>query len=121
MWTYIFRRLLMMIPTLFGVTIVSFCVMQMAPGDPQLSQLGSAGLTGESSQTREAYLLQKRDLKLDKPLILNVNYFRDYAEKDRMAAYFLGSTEEQLVAELPEMAAAADGMPGRLTLSSPPD
>ena len=96
-----------MIPTLFGVTIVSFCIMQMAPGDPQLSQLGSAGLTGQSSQTREAYLLQKRDLKLDKPLILNFNYFKDYAQKDRMAAYFLGRSEEQIAAELPDL--AADG------------
>ena len=90
----------MIIPTLFGVTIISFCIMQMAPGDPQLSQLGSAGLTGESSQTREAYLIQKRDLKLDKPLVLNFNYFRDYSQKDRMAAYFLGMTEDDLVARL---------------------
>ena len=75
-----------MIPTLVGVTIVSFCIMQLAPGDPLLSQLGAQGSTGESSQTREAYLIQKRDLKLDKPLLLNFRGFRDYREVMRNAA-----------------------------------
>ena len=45
MWTYILRRLILVIPTLFGVTVVSFCIMQMAPGDPQLAQLGVGGTT----------------------------------------------------------------------------
>ena len=58
MWSYIIRRLLLMIPALFGVTIVSFVIMQIAPGDPMLSQLSAEGAAGESSQTREAYLIQ---------------------------------------------------------------
>ena len=86
MWTYIVRRLLMMIPTLFGVTVVSFCIMQLAPGDPVKAKLGAAGMTGQSSQTREAYLVQKRDLHLDKPLVLNFRYFTDYSEPIRQAA-----------------------------------
>ena len=61
-----------MIPTLFGVTIVSFCIMQVAPGDPLQSRLSSGGAAGQSSQTREAYLIQKRDLKLDRPLVVTV-------------------------------------------------
>ncbi len=104
MWTYILRRLLLVIPTLFGVTVVSFCVMQMAPGDPQLAQLGAGGTTGESSQTREAYLIQKRDLKLDKPLLLNFNYFRSYKHQVRMAAWFLGRSREEIESALAEMA-----------------
>lgn len=104
MWTYILRRLLLVIPTLFGVTVVSFVIMQMAPGDPQLAQLGAGGTTGESSQTREAYLIQKRDLKLDKPLILNFNYFRSYKHRVRMAAWFLGRSQEEIEAALTEMA-----------------
>ncbi len=85
--------------------------MQMAPGDPQISQLGSAGLTGKSSQTREAYLIQKRDLKLDKPLILNFNNFRDYAAKVRMAAYFLGISQAEVAKGLGLLAAEADKPP----------
>ena len=45
MLTYILRRLVIMVPTLFGVTLVSFWIMQLAPGDPLMDQLsgGSAG------------------------------------------------------------------------------
>ncbi len=67
-----------MIPTLFGVTLVSFVIMQLAPGDPMLAQIDSGGSAGQSTQTREAYLIQKRDLQLDKPILLNVDDFRDY-------------------------------------------
>jgi len=104
MWTYILRRLILVIPTLFGVTVISFCIMQMAPGDPQLAQLGAGGTTGESSQTREAYLIQKRDLKLDKPLILNFRYFTGYKHRVRTAAWFLGRSQEDIGAALGEMA-----------------
>ncbi len=94
----------MMIPTLFGVTIISFCVMQLAPGDPLLNQLGATGMSSQSSQTREAFLLQKRDLKLDKPLVLNFNYFRDHTDKVRIAAHYLARSKEEIAAELPELA-----------------
>jgi len=107
-WTYIVRRLLVMIPTLFGVTIVSFCIMQLAPGDPQLAQLGATGATGQSSQTRDAYLIQKRDLKLDKPLVLNFNYFRNYTGKVHIAAYYLAQSQEEIAGELPGLAGVDD-------------
>ena len=92
-----------MIPTLFGVTIVAFCIMQLAPGDPMKSELGAGGTMGESSQTREAYLIQRRDLKLDKPLLLNFNYFRNYTAPIRQAAHFQGLDEKQVVEELATM------------------
>ncbi|NMC21826.1 MAG: ABC transporter permease, partial [Thermogutta sp.] len=44
MLSYIIRRLFLILPTLFGVTVVSFCIMQLAPGDPLLMQLGATGL-----------------------------------------------------------------------------
>ncbi|HEY3964880.1 MAG TPA: ABC transporter permease subunit [Planctomycetaceae bacterium] len=106
MWTYIIRRLLLMIPTLFGVTVVSFCIMQLAPGDPLMMQLGAGGSAGQSTQTREAFLIQKRDLKLDKPLLLNRNYFRDYTEPVRIAAHYLSLSVEEIRAEIPALAQA---------------
>ena len=96
-----------MIPTLFGVTVVSFVVMQLAPGDPQLIQLSSTGTTGESTETRDAFLIRKRDLKLDKPLVLNFNYFGDYSGKVLAAAYFESLSKEALVRRLSELAEAA--------------
>ena len=47
----------------------------------------------------------KRDLKLDKPLVLNFNYFRDYSEPARIAAHYRALTSEQIASELPELAA----------------
>jgi ABC-type dipeptide/oligopeptide/nickel transport system permease component len=99
MFTYIIRRLLLMIPTLFGVTLISFCIMQLAPGDPLLNQL-SGGSAGQSTGTREGYLVQKRDLNLDKPIVLNVRYFKDYSTAMHWAAYFRARSIDQIKAEI---------------------
>jgi peptide/nickel transport system permease protein len=93
----------MMIPTLFGVTVISFCVMQLAPGDPLMTQLGAGGTAGQSGQTREAYLVQKRDLKLDKPLVLNFDYLRDFSGPVRVAAHYLALSLDQIRGEIPEL------------------
>jgi len=117
LWSYLVRRLLLMIPTLFGVTVVSFVIMQLAPGDPLLAQLDSGGSAGQSSQTREAFLLQKRDLNLDKPLVLNFNDFRNFSTPVRAAAHFLGLTQTQMAAELGELAAGPKTSEGRERLA----
>jgi peptide/nickel transport system permease protein len=92
-----------MIPTLFGVTLVSFVIMQLAPGDPMLAQIDSGGSAGQSTQTREAFLIQKRDLKLDKPILLNFNDFRNYRGPIRTCAHYLSLTPEQIAEELPQL------------------
>lgn len=46
MGAYILRRLLLMIPTLFGIMAISFVVIQFAPGGPVEQVL--ARLAGES-------------------------------------------------------------------------
>ncbi len=104
MWTYLVRRLVIMLVTLFGITVISFFIMWLAPGDPALAQLGGAG--GQSSETRESYLLQKRDLHLDKPALINTRYFRDYTDTVRIAAYYRGRSLEQILKEVPNLAAA---------------
>ncbi len=108
MWTYIARRLLVMIPTLFGVTIVSFVIMQLAPGDPVQAKLGAGGTAGQSSQNREAYLIQKRDLKLDKPLLFNYRYFVDYSADVALAARYRVMPSEGLAGEIAELARDPD-------------
>ena len=76
--------------------------MQLAPGDPLLLKAGRTGVSGQTSQTREAYLIQKRDLNLDKPLVLNFNYFRDYSERGpRGRPLSWRMTSEEIAAELP--------------------
>lgn len=85
-----------MVPTLFGVTLVTFIVMQFAPGDPLKMQLSQTGAQGESGATREAFLHQRRQWKLDKPAMLNRRWFKDYSEAARDTADLQGRTDEAL-------------------------
>jgi microcin C transport system permease protein len=53
MWAYIFKRLLLMIPTLFGILLITFIIIQFVPGGPveqMVSQLQGrdAGGAGEA-------------------------------------------------------------------------
>lgn len=43
MVSYILKRLLLMIPTLFGITLVTFFIIKLAPGDPVSLKLMFAG------------------------------------------------------------------------------
>ncbi len=52
MWAYIFKRLLLMIPTLFGVLLVTFAVIQFVPGGPveqMVAQLQGRDSGGEGA------------------------------------------------------------------------
>lgn len=93
-----------MIPTLIGVTVVVFLIMRLAPGDPLQMQLSQTGAQGESSTTREAYLLQRRQWKLDKPWFLNFRYFKNYSKLAEMCAYYRGRASEQIQEELDRFA-----------------
>jgi len=61
MTSYVVRRLVLMLPTLFGVTVVVFTFIHLLPGDP-------AALMAGSDATGEAVSLMRHELGLDKPL-----------------------------------------------------
>ncbi|MBW4085208.1 ABC transporter permease [Paenibacillus sp. S150] len=67
MLNFLMKRLLLMIPTLFGVTLVVFLVIQIVPGNPV-----DALVPPESSQEVKDQLIA--DLGLDQPLY--IQYFR---------------------------------------------
>ena len=70
MWSYIIRRLLLAIPTLFGVTVVVFLIMRVAPGDVAVLMLGGeSGLVGTPEQLEKL----REELGLNRPLY--VQYF----------------------------------------------
>jgi peptide/nickel transport system permease protein len=104
---YIIRRLLLMLPTLFGVTLVTFVVMQFAPGDPLKMQLSQAGAQGESGATREAFLHQRRQWKLDKPAIINTRWFADYSAQARGCARIQGLDDARIGELLNRLATAS--------------
>jgi len=67
MGTYIVRRLLLMIPTLLGITVVVFAISRAAPGDPVSLGLGPAGQvnSAQAAAIREARM---RLYGLDQPI-----------------------------------------------------
>jgi len=56
---YITKRLLMLIPVLIGVSIISFSLIHLAPGDPALSIAGERASPQVISAIREKYGLDK--------------------------------------------------------------
>ncbi len=64
MTRYIIRRLLQAIPTLLGVSLISFFLVNAAPGDPILIR------TFDPSIDEEARAILRRQLGLDQPLPL---------------------------------------------------
>jgi peptide/nickel transport system permease protein len=63
---YLLRRALLMIPTFLGITLVTFFVMKLAPGDPVSLAAGDAMQAG--SVTREAIEHLRRTMGWDEPL-----------------------------------------------------
>lgn len=69
MKTYIIRRLLLVIPTFIGVSLISFAIIQMAPGSPIYAKLRSAEGAFQSEQvTAETIERVKALYGLDKPV-----------------------------------------------------
>ena len=64
---YALRRLLLAVPVLFGVSVLVFAVLHLAPGDPAAIMLGAQA-------TKEDVERLHRDLGLDQPLV--IQYFR---------------------------------------------
>ena len=69
MLTYIIRRILIMIPTLFLISVVSFCIIQLPPGDYLTSLIAQMQETGEQVDRDRIESLRKR-YGLDQPLVV---------------------------------------------------
>lgn len=60
---YILRRIVMLVPVLFGVTLVSFSLLHLVPGDP-------AEVLGGEEATKEDIERIRKEYGLDQPLAL---------------------------------------------------
>lgn len=65
MTTYLLRRVLGLIPVLFGVSLLVFAITRLIPGDPAVALLGQRASPAALEQLRE-------DLGLNQPLWLNL-------------------------------------------------
>ena len=72
MRAYIIKRLLLMLPTLFGITLISFSIIRLAPGDPAVlkARAGSEGIT-DQAMAKKIVEQTQRIYGLDKPILLN--------------------------------------------------
>jgi peptide/nickel transport system permease protein len=60
---YILRRLAALVPALFFVSVVTFAITLLLPGDPALAYIGEANIND-----RAMYLAVRQELGLDQPL-----------------------------------------------------
>src|ERR1700722_2150794 len=93
MTSYILRRLLLLFPTLLGITIVTFCVMAFSPGGVQSAVNAQEGsLDPRSLAATRAFLEHKYGL--DKPLpiqyLIWLNKVSPFGKKDPTAGWPLG-------------------------------
>jgi len=69
LFRYIIRRLLALIPTLLGVTVVVFLLMRLIPGDPAVAMLGEHATEENVARIRE-------QLGLNRPMFLDAEALR---------------------------------------------
>ena len=69
MLRYTFRRMLIMIPTLIVISLVTFVIIQLPPGDFLSNQIAELQSQGDKAATEKAEFLRKQ-YGLDRPLPL---------------------------------------------------
>lgn len=78
MTTYIIKRILLMIPTFFLISLIIFLVLNLAPGRPGGNQVSAEGTqNSESTEARESYRIFKEQFNFDKPVLLNTRFTLD--------------------------------------------
>jgi ABC-type dipeptide/oligopeptide/nickel transport system permease component len=65
---FLLRRLLLVLPTLFGVLVVSFLLLYVAPGDPVQAMVGERADSATITRLR-------RELRLDQPLPVQFGHY----------------------------------------------
>jgi peptide/nickel transport system permease protein len=75
MRSYFIKRLLLIIPTLLGISLISFVIIQLAPGDPAALKMGDATQGIRDQALAEQIVNETRALYgLDQPL--HIQYLR---------------------------------------------
>jgi len=81
LFTYIIKRILLMIPTFFAISLMIFVILNFAPGTPGASLAGGEGSQSaeDSVGQRESYQIFKEQFNLDKPVLFNTRFQLDTA------------------------------------------
>jgi peptide/nickel transport system permease protein len=125
MKSYVLRRLFLMIPTFFGVSLILFLILNLAPGRPGAQQSADLTQSMRSEVTAESYKIFREQFHLDKPVLFNTRFTLtdDEVRAKVSAAAGIGQTTaaERVKAqeELEDLGAAA--VPHLLALLDAPD
>ncbi|MEZ0227432.1 MAG: ABC transporter permease subunit [Planctomycetota bacterium] len=72
MWQYLVKRLFLLLVTLFGICIITFLLVTLAPGDPAATYMGVQQVGSAKGRATDTVLKNAREtLYLDRPVILN--------------------------------------------------
>ena len=101
MYQYLFRRLLLFIPTLILITLAIFLLMSIIPGDPARQRL--AGQSGQGSFTQEELRDLRHEMGIDRGLhIQYVDWIWGLLRGDLGKSLFFGSSiKEELKPRIP--------------------
>ena len=96
MGKYIRKRLLQVIPVVFGITILTFFIMQLAPGGPLTGMLSPRSSPEALQRAREA-------LGLDKPILVQYwNWLKELVQGNFGYSTYNGQPVlEQILERLP--------------------
>lgn len=78
-----------MIPTLLGISIISFIIIKMAPGDPTAFKMGNVeqGLSGDQNMAKTVVEQTREIYGLDKPLLLNFRVYTYKSDWDELSTF----------------------------------
>ena len=101
MRSYVLRRLLLMIPTFVGISVIIFAVLNLAPGRPGgQTESGDVASSARGGETEASYTIFREQFDLDKPIFLNTRFALTTAEVRRDLEIVAGlvpvSIEERL-------------------------
>lgn len=75
MFMYAIKRILIMIPTFFAISLLIFVLLNIGAGDPGTQQFsGDGNQDAEKGDNRESYRIFKEQFGLDKPVLFNTRY-----------------------------------------------
>ena len=98
MGSYLARRLLLMIPTLLGITLVTFVIIHLAPGDPVSMAMG--GEMQQGSMSAEAIEHFRKEMHLDDPILVQYGrWIGNFATLDLGTSWRTGRPVLEQIAE----------------------
>jgi peptide/nickel transport system permease protein len=99
MFQYIMRRLLLVVPTLLGVTIIIFVLMRLVPGDVAEILVFDAGSLSPQEVERQIAEI-RQELGLDQPVVTQyVNWLGDLMSGDLGFSYWEKRPVGNIIAE----------------------